>query len=267
MVRKGHESHDSSIVGSKEDLAKAFEAFSRSSAELVEYFGVLQRRIADLTAQLERSKRLAAIGEMSATLAHEIRNPLSGISLSVSILKRRLKGETERDLIRNIEMGIERMEGIIRDILNFSQDLVVRKDKIDWCVLANKVTSQMRHRLEGSNVRVEIEGEGSLVADFCLIERVLVNLIDNSFDALDGKGMIFLIGQEDEAGFSILVRDNGPGFSQEVLNKAVEPFFTTKTKGTGLGLAIVSRIIEAHSGRMSLSNWEQGAEVKLWLPS
>ncbi len=267
MERPASVRPDSLTVASKEDLAKAFEAFSRSSAELVEYFAVLQRRIADLTAQLERSKRLAAIGEMSATLAHEIRNPLSGISLSVSILKRKVRGESEMELIKNIEMGIERMEGIIRDILNFSQDISVKKDKMEWQGLAKRVLSQMGHRLQEKDVRVSVEGKGEVLADGNLLERVLVNLIDNSLDAVEEDGKIWLVGREEENGFSILVRDNGPGFEAGAMEKAVEPFFTTKTKGTGLGLAIVSRIVEAHSGKLELSNWEEGAEVRIWLPS
>ncbi len=262
---------DSLIVNSKEDLAKenlakAFEAFSRSSAELVEYFSVLQRRIAELTAELERSKRLATIGEMSATLAHEIRNPLSGISLSVSMLKRRIKSRPEMDLIRNIELGIWRMEGIIRNILSFSQDLLVKKERIEWQRLVSKVLDQTEHRVREKDIHIIVEGKAVLFADPVLIERVLVNLLDNSIEAVGDGGSIWLVAESDERGSSFWVRDDGPGFSSEVLEKATEPFFTTKTKGIGLGLAIVSRIVEAHSGTLWLSNWDRGAEVKIWLP-
>ncbi len=274
MERESVKRPDSLIAGSDlpketppDELIKAFDAFSKTSAELIEYYAVLERRIAELTEQLERSRRLAAIGEMAATLAHEIRNPLAGISLSVSMLEKRVKDTGARELIENIRAGVNRMESIIGDILNFAQDITLNKVRVSWKDISRRIRDYLIPALEGKEITLTISKEDlEFSADPDYLERALLNVLDNAVDAVGDEGQIWLSCEEGGNKVVISVRDTGPGFSEEVMGKLCEPFFTTKTKGTGLGLAITSRIVEAHGGEMEFRNWENGAEVVIWLP-
>ncbi len=274
MEREPVKRPDSSIAGGDlaretppEELIKAFDAFSKTSAELIEYYAVLERRIAELTEQLERSRRLAAIGEMAATLAHEIRNPLAGISLSVSMLEKKVRDPGARELIENIRAGVNRMESIIGDILNFAQDISLNKVQVSWRNLSRRMQKFLVPALEGKDITLSVSDEEvRFSADPDYLERALLNVLDNAVDAVGDKGQIWLSCEVRGGRVGISVRDTGPGFPEGVMGRLCEPFFTTKTKGTGLGLAITSRIVEAHGGEVEFGNWEKGAEVVIWLP-
>ncbi len=256
---------------SREELVKAFEVFSRTGSELVAYFSALEARIVELSRELERSRRLAAIGEVAAMLAHEIRNPLAGMELSVSVLKRQGLDGYQRELLENIHKGIKRLDIIISDILSFAQEISLEMAKTDIKELITSALSSLSHRLEEKNLDVEIDsglssGDGCIMIDRRYVERVLVNVLDNAIDASGEGGKLWITLWKTQDELWITIEDEGPGFSESALERALEPFFTTKTSGTGLGLAICNRILEAHRGRLVLENTERGGKVSICLP-
>ena len=256
---------------SREELVRAFEVFSRTGSELVAYFSALEARIVELSRELERSRRLAAIGEVAAMLAHEIRNPLAGMELSVSVLKRQGLDGYQRELLDNIHKGIKRLDIIISDILSFAQEISLKMAKTDIKELILSTVSSLSHRLEEKRLEVKIQSglsveDGYIMIDKGYMERVFVNVLDNAIDVSKEGGKLWINLWKTQDEMWISVEDEGPGFSESALERALEPFFTTKTTGTGLGLAICNRIVEAHGGRLILENTEKGGKVSICLP-
>ena len=257
---------------SREELIKAFEVFSRTGAELVAYFSALESRIVELNKELERSRRLAAIGEVAAMLAHEIRNPLAGMELSASMLGRQELSEQQRELLDNICRGIKRLDRIITDILSFAQDISLKKAPVDIEEVVRTVLEKyLSHKLQEKNIVVDFHSGLSgddryIVIDKGYVERVLVNILDNAIDVSEDGGKLWISLWKTPERLWISIEDAGSGFSETALERALEPFFTTKARGTGLGLAICNRIIEAHGGRLILENTERGGKVSICLP-
>ncbi len=257
------------LSATPKELAQAFEAFSRSSAELIEYYAVLEKRIAELTSQLERSKRLAAIGEMSATLAHEIRNPLAGIELSASMLAKTVKKDSEKQMVSNILQGVKRLNGIISDILCFAQELRPNCRNIDIRTVIFSAIEVLEYKIEEKKVLLKLNLQPLQVSiDPSLMERVFVNLLENAIDASDDNNSIVEITIEKlRDKVEIIILDNGADIPEHLKEKIFEPFFTTKEKGTGLGLSISQRIIEAHKGTVEFYRAEDGKKgFRLCLP-
>ena len=254
---------------SRDDLVKAFEAFSRTSEELVSYFAALETKIAELNKELERSRRLAAIGEVAAMLAHEIRNPLAGMELSLSVLMRQDFEDSQRLLLDNVYKGIKRLDSIVEDILSFAQDISLKKEDVNVCELLRNSISFLKHEIDAKSVSVEMDCKGTMwiaSVDKGYMERVFTNIIDNAVAAVDNKGKMWIKLWKTGESLWISFEDSGDGFSEEALCHALEPFFTTKTRGTGLGLAICNRIVSAHRGKILIENSKRGGKVSLCLP-
>lgn len=250
------------------ELAKAFEAFQQTTAELKEYYAKLEDRVAFLTKELERSKRLAAIGEMATTLAHEIRNPLGGIELSATVLKKELTDPKHIKAIENILEGTRRLNRIIQRIMDFARDIKANKKRIDLVEIVKGAQSQVSAAMAAKDIHFSIEGpeEAYCLGDGALLEQVFANLLSNACDAVSAQGSISVkIGRRDNKIFAV-VKDNGVGISQERMDEIFNPFFTTKEHGAGLGLSIVLRILEAHKGELEVFSEEgKGSEFWVWL--
>lgn len=229
-----------------------------------------------LSAELKRADRLAALGELSARMAHEIRNPLAAISGSVQLVSLRpWVDEKDQRLFSIIVRETDRLDGLLRDFLFYAKPnqptkvkLHLRRVIIDLCSLL-----ATDPRLE----RVEIDNQVSddLVVQFDKDQcsQVFWNLFVNSAEAMNGEGQIWLSGgiTMENGGrkeVCIRVRDNGAGMNPEDVKRVFEPFFTTKKGGTGLGLATVYRIVETNGGRMTVNSTQgKGTTVTLHLPS
>lgn len=247
-----------------EGLMRAFnEATDRLQAThvaLTAEVGRLKRELARANDELERSRRLAAIGEMAAGIAHEVRNPLGSITLYATMLEEDLGSMPDQQTTaRKIRGAVRGLDAIVTDVLHFSREVrATELETVAGAVFA-RVIDATRDRLAGVDVCVDSACEDlEIVCDPDLVHRALVNLVRNAADAMAGSDVrrLRLSARTDASGecVRLTVGDTGPGIASEVRERMFNPFFTTRAAGTGLGLSIVHRIAEAHGGRVEVRN-------------
>jgi PAS domain S-box-containing protein len=221
------------------------------------------------------AEKLAAVGRLTAGLAHEIKNPLNAAILQLSLLSRlvsRLESEDRGPLEAPIDLvraELHRLDRLLEDFLGFARPREYRKDQVDLGRLVLETVRLNEERARSSNKVIEanIEDRCLVVGDWHALEQVLVNLINNAFDA--SKSRISIRVRREGPHAVLLVEDDGPGIPREVMARMFEPFFTTKPNGTGLGTAIVHTILSGHGGQVSYSSPSGGgaiARVDLPLP-
>jgi len=269
-------------AGAMEQLAMVFAAYSETTDRMQQSYQQLQgevkrlrEELAHKNALLERKSRLAALGEMAAGMAHEIRNPLGGLQLYASLLERNLLEEPAKlKWVHKIHKGIHSLDRIVNDILAFTHDHQCDKQTTGVAALVEEVLEYVQPMLQGRAIAVDASGvERGLAAemDVHMMHRILLNLVVNAIEILDGSGKVELRGRrmETDPGYSVQIEvaDTGPGIPAEILDKIFHPFFTTKDAGTGLGLAIVHRLVECHGGLIRASNRPTGGAVfTIFLP-
>lgn len=257
------------------------DRFRAVSHELEVRSAELERRTADLAASCEeltttraellRKEQLAALGEMAAVVAHEIRNPVSIIHNALATLaKPAIKPDERETLLRVLQEESTRLNKIVTELLSYVRPLAVTPEVVNLgalleCALASASSAP--------GVTVVLEGGQDLevVGDAVLLRRVFDNLVENALDAMPRGGSLRVrVGPETRGGRAVavvLVADTGIGMSAEVVARARDPFFTTRAQGTGLGLAIVERILEAHRGELAIeSEPARGTVVRIVLP-
>lgn len=223
--------------------------------------------------ELARRERLAALGEMAAGLAHEIRNPLAGIQLYASLLQKELGDRSEsRGLAERISGGVQALEGIVHDVLAFAGDAAPQVGRVvlgaaleDCLSVVEPVRAKRAATIDVADHVSPIE----LRADAGQLQRALLNLLFNALEAAGDAGRVWVAADETAGGDFVAVRvaDDGPGIPAELRQRIFHPFFTTKDSGTGLGLAIVHRIAEANGGKVrAAERVGGGAEMILTLP-
>ncbi|TNE92377.1 MAG: hypothetical protein EP330_01615 [Deltaproteobacteria bacterium] len=210
----------------------------------------------ELEGRVQRSEALAKLGELSAAVAHELRNPLAGISGAVQVLSGSMDADDRRKKIMDKVQGqILRLNRLVTELLAFARPVEAQVGSLDLRALAERVAEL----LPGE---VEVRGEGRGVADPHLVEQILLNLGANGLAA--GTCCSFII----EEG-AVLVEDDGPGVDPKVRDRIFEPFVTTKTQGTGLGLAISRKAAQAMDGDLVLADEPRGGSgacFRLTLP-
>lgn len=221
-------------------------------------------------AEVAQKQHLATIGEMGASLAHEIRNPITGISGTLQVLKRKAPpGTEEGEIIDEVLEQVDRINGTVRYLLSFAKPWSPKKQMCTVQRIVEEVAESAARSERFAGVRFVADSNGSLDAplDASLVQRVLWNLFDNAADAMGNEGEIHWSIASENGLVEIRVRDTGPGISPDAAAKIFRPFYSTKTNGTGLGLAICQRIMESHGGEIFMRNSEAGgAEVVLRIP-
>jgi PAS domain S-box-containing protein len=201
--------------------------------------------------ELIRTQSLAVVGEMAATVAHEIKNPLAGISGAIQVLAEGMpKNDGRREIVGEILDQVRRLDTTVRDLLNFAKPITPSLQNVD---LGNSLTSvwkMLAPQSEAKSIRFSLEGsEACIKADPHLLRQVWVNLFQNAIEAMSKGGEVctrITLGKN----VRVEIRDTGNGIDPAAVDKIWRPFFTTKTRGTGLGLPIVKKIVEAHGGRI-----------------
>jgi len=221
----------------------------------------LREQLEEKNRELELKKRLAALGEMAAGIAHEIRNPLGGIQLYASTLAAEVADRPlAAELVRKISTGVKGLNALVSDMLTFTRDLQLTRHEEQLSEIIQSAVELAMPALLERNIDVVIADSiaTTVQVDARLLQRVLLNLILNAADAIGDAaitgGKIALSAATTNNRTELTIEDNGPGIPADMLERIFDPFFTTKHTGTGLGLAIVHRIIEAHGGRITASN-------------
>lgn len=234
------------------------------------YTGILRdlTELKRMQEEVVRSQRLAAVGEMSAAVAHEIKNPLAAISGALQILRDRAPADETRPVMDEVLRQVARLDGTVRKLGQLARPWVPRKESCELAGLAERVARAALNSPELAGVTVEVSPRSreAVAADAGLIEQVLWNLLLNAAQAMK-EGKIGIDIGERNGSVVMSVSDSGPGLEPAVLANLFKPFFTTKASGSGLGLSICRSIMEAHGGRIDLhSEPGRGTTVVLEFP-
>jgi PAS domain S-box-containing protein len=223
-----------------------------------------------LEQEMLRLERLVAVGSMAAKVAHEIRNPLSSISLNVELLldeiRRSSKGtlpEAE-SLIGSILSEIDRLANVIEDYLSFGRLPSPSLESVDSKEFLESIADFVRAELQAHRIGLSIEvlpGTPPLLADRNQVRQSILNLFRNSQEAMPSGGTVHVVVGARDGDVVIEVRDSGLGIPKEEIRKIFDPFYTTKEYGTGLGLAFVQQVMREHGGRVTCRSHVRGGTV------
>lgn len=213
-------------------------------------------------------EKMASLGQVAAGIAHEIRNPLSGINVFLDGIKENFQDpentEVVQELIAAAQATSNRIEAVIRRVLDFSRPTELKLAPTDVNQAVDNAIKLTASSLRKGDIRIDsnLAADLPLVkADLQLLEQALVNMITNAGEALRGAGepgRIQVATQKAEEGFLIAVQDSGPGIPPEIRDKIFDPFFTTKSDGSGIGLSLCQRIIADHGGSIEVSSSDLG---------
>ncbi len=221
--------------------------------------------------KLREAEQLAQVGQLAASLAHEIKNPLAGISGAIQVIRAGLKpSDAHYPVLGEVLRQINRLDRSVKDLLVYARPRPPQYQRCDLSRAVERVLTLLRKEPEFERVKFEYSVARHcppIAADENQLEQLLVNLLMNAAQASAPGGLVRLTAVGDADGVQLVVQDHGCGMTPEVLRRALEPFFTTKARGTGLGLPICRKIAEAHGGRLSLrSTPGVGTEVTVELP-
>jgi two-component system sensor histidine kinase HydH len=259
-------------------LAQASRNEARKSQAAAEKLAEANRHLEEAEAQVRRADRLAALGQLTAGLAHELRNPLGTLKTSAELLERKVAADNEiaREMAGYISQEVDRINSLITRFLDFARPRSLRLEKTDLHAMLDRAIELFDREKSGAAaaatvfknyspdvppVRVEAE----------LMEHVITNLLSNAAQASPPGAVVTVKTRlaETTGGLQaeIAVIDRGSGIDQKHLESIFNPFFTTKAEGVGLGLAIVSKIVDEHGGRIIVeSTMGEGSVFRVYLP-
>ena len=236
--------------------------------ELAETLAETNRQLRQAQEEARRSERLAALGQLSAGLAHEIRNPLAVIRGSAETLSGKLQGadDLSRELAGYILSEGNRVAALVSNFLDFARPLHAAPHPTEITSLLDRVLNSVTERWQGGPVRVERQYAPNLPLvplDESLCEQAFLNLAQNAFEAMSNTGGVLTVevrrtASQERDGVEVRFSDNGPGVAREMREQIFNPFVTTKKTGVGLGLSIVSRIVDGHHGAIRVEESATG---------
>jgi signal transduction histidine kinase len=271
LYRGQRQGHD---TGSEEDELRMMGNHLRN----------LMSDVSDTRSRLDRSRnqlliaeRLASVGKLAASVAHEIRNPLTAMKMWLFSIQEAVHGNADLERkLAVISEEIVRLDSIVRNFLEFSRPRTLDCQRQDIGGVIDQTLELLGPRFRGEKIRINYTPPHALppvMADTAQIKQVLLNLLGNAADAMAGGGEIRIAAgaEKDSDGRPIVVVricDTGPGMPQDIQSRIFEPFFTTKEQGTGLGLCIAVQVMVRHDGGLVLeSSTEKGTTFAVWLPA
>jgi signal transduction histidine kinase len=247
-----------------------FEEFSQRKAlqdSLEQQVKDRTKELVETQSRLIKTERLAAIGELAGMVGHDLRNPLAGIKNAVYVIRKKQYslGEVGLSMLDTIDQAVEHADSIISDLLDYGREINLQLEEqsskalIDYSLLSLKIPS---------NVTIKENVENTILrVDANKLQRVFLNLIKNSIEAMPKGGELEITGHQSGTTVDFAFKDTGIGMSEEVAARIFTPLFTTKAQGMGLGLAICKRFVEAHKGKISVeSKQNEGTTFIVSLP-
>jgi signal transduction histidine kinase len=242
-------------------------------------------RVEQLEERERLRDRLAALGEMAAAIAHEVKNPLAGIEVMAGVLKRQLTESPDaQSILRDIIKEAKMANAIVVEVLDFVRPIRLQVERISLADVVRDAVSMADSTVQRKQVVVEVvlrEDLPPIQGDPHQLRQLFTNLLTNAFEALGGTGCVRLsatplpVEEETTIGsdvnavpmIQVEITDDGPGMPADVMERIFSPFFTTKPQGSGLGLAIVRKIVDAHDGRIDVSaRQDGGTRFRVTLP-
>ncbi|MAG36521.1 MAG: hypothetical protein CL878_09810 [Dehalococcoidia bacterium] len=257
----------------KEALA-AFAGRASLALQNASLYEDLQERLQEIRlaqAQLVQSEKLAAVGELSAQVAHEINNPLGGVLLQVGLLREDELPVSVHQGLQVMEQEVLRARDIVRNLLDFARQTEPGIAEVQLNPLINSTVALCRHRAAMQDVSLDERYDETLPiihADGNQLKQVFINLLTNALDVMPRGGALAISTRLQGEEVVVEFRDTGPGIPPEVRERIFEPFFTTKAdvKGTGLGLSVSHGIVASHGGHIEVqTEQEQGTTFSVWL--
>ncbi|RMG74383.1 MAG: sensor histidine kinase [Nitrospirae bacterium] len=271
LTMKEVEAGDLSVrfrVKRKDEIGKLAESFNSMLGELKKAQDELQRCHLE---EMKRIEKMATLGELASAIAHEIKNPLAGISGAIQVLAEDFEqGDPRKETIEEVLREIERLDKTIRDLLNFSRPVDPKIIEVDLKSIIEKSLSLVKNQAQKQNIDITFRYDDNISMmnlDPQQIQQVFLNIILNAFHAMPDGGQLLIEAKNRGDHVEVAISDTGVGIRQEDLKRIFKPFFTTRHTGTGLGLPISSNIIEAHGGEIKVDSTPGlGSTFRIILP-
>ena len=227
--------------------------------------------LSELTAlreQVRQIDRLAAIGEMAATVAHEIRNPLGGIRGFAALLEQDIDTDDPRHrMVKKILDGTESLDKVVNELLEYTRPVELNLRPCGALDVIDSAITYLNGQIENINIKNHINQNLHILVDPDKMRQVVLNILLNSVQSIHQTGDINITAKAESSSVFIAIQDTGCGMDNKALDKIFSPFFTTKEKGTGLGLAICLKIVEGHGGNITAeSKPAQGTKITVRIP-
>jgi two-component system sensor histidine kinase HydH len=278
LIRSGETLRDYQATRLHKDGSRVTVRITRSplydrSARYVGSTGIVRdvTEVSKMETRLREQERLAAVGELAAQVAHEVRNPLAGIRGACELLmsgNQRL--ERNQEIAAEVVQQIDRLNRTVGDLLLFARPTDVRPRPTDLHELIDRVAAVLAEDPQAQGVKLERHYTSKLPAvsvDPQQLEQVFFNVLLNASQAMEHSGMIDIRTEMNLESVQVTIRDSGPGIPEKAAADIFKPFYTTRAQGTGLGLAIVNKIVQAHQGTIDAGRSpEGGAEFRIRLP-
>lgn len=260
------------------DLDYKIKGLKDEFGEVAASFNEMSRSLKEQMLKMQRTEQMVVLGELAAGLAHEIKNPLAGIKVSVEVLaEEQNMSEEDKKIASKAINEIRRIELLIKSLLNFAKPPKPQLKVTDINDILDKtITFSLKHPslLSKTSTAIKVlknfdERLPEMMADPVQLQQVFLNLFLNAIDAMPDRGTLAVKTSyhAEKSSIQIAISDTGKGIDKGVIGKIFQPFFTTKSKGTGLGLAITKRLIEQHEGDIHVENNSDGGTVfNIFLP-
>ncbi len=252
-------------LAEKQELVERVERFNE---ELAAQVAATRAELEEVQDELLRKERLSVLGELTAGLAHEIRNPLQIIRGTAELV--RSSAPAERQALDDVIEEVTRLELLVRELLDYARPLELRPERLVVRDAVRAAIGELERVSRWAAIDLDVPRELHCDADETLLHRVLVNLLANATEALvpDGGQVRVRARQASDGGLELLIEDSGQGIAPEDLGRVFEPFFSRKEAGVGMGLPLSRRIVEQHGGRLTVAPRPGGGAVaRLTLPA
>jgi len=235
-------------------------------------------RVEQLEERERLRDRLAALGEMAAAIAHEVKNPLAGIEVMAGLLRRKVEAADAQAVLTDIITEAKMANAIVQEVLEFVRPIRLQVERTALAEAVQSAVQLADTKARRGTITVDVlvpAGLPLIHGDQHQLAQLFTNLLINAYEAMDGRGRIAIRatgtrmddGIGGRAAVLVEVEDEGPGMPQEVAERVFKPFFTTKSQGSGLGLAIVRKIVDAHDGTIDLQTAAgSGTKIRVTLP-